>query len=341
MSHRSWIISLPVACLTLAACGDGRTPLLVYSPHGREILQPVEERFEELNPDIDLRWLDMGSQEVLDRIRSEAANPQADIWYGGPHTIFEQGVEADLLQPYRPAWADHLPAQAVQADDLYFAIYRATPVLVYNSDLVERDEAPDAWDDLLDPQWQGKVVLREPPASGTMRTLFGMVLSDSVRDTGDVEQGFEWLRALDRQTKEYVPNPTLLFEKLARGEGVVSMWEITDILALAEKGVPLAYKLSESGTPFILDAVGVVNGAPHPEAARRFLDWVGTDETLLLVLDRGYRLPARTDLPLDEMPAWAREALTATEPADIDWNLVIEHSNEWMARWDREVRGRG
>lgn len=341
MNHQPWIISLFVSCLALAGCGDGRTPLLVYSPHGREILVPVEERFETLNPDIDLRWLDMGSQEVLDRIRSEKANPQADVWYGGPHTIFEQGVEVELLQSYRPAWADQLPPGSAQADDLYFAIYRATPVLVYNGDLVTEEEAPDTWDDLLDPRWQGKVILREPPASGTMRTLFGMVLSDSVRDTGDVEQGFEWLRALDRQTKEYVPNPTLLFEKLARGEGVVSMWEITDILALAEQGSPLAYKLSASGTPFILDAVGIVNGAPHPAAARRFLDWVGTDEALMLVLDKGYRLPARRDLPLAELPDWAREALTAAEPADVDWQLVIERGNEWMARWDREVRGRG
>lgn len=334
-------VALLATTLGLAACGDGRTPLLVYSPHGREILQPVEERFEELNADLDLRWLDMGSQEVLDRIRSEKVNPQADVWYGGPHTIFEQGIEADLLQPYRPDWADRLPPHAVQSDDLYFAIYRATPVLVYNSDLVERDEAPSTWDDLLDPKWEGKVVLREPPASGTMRTLFGMVLSDSVRDTGDVEQGFEWLRALDRQTKEYVPNPTLLFEKLARGEGVVSMWEITDILALQEKGSPLAYKLSTSGTPFILDAVGIVAGAPHADAAKRFLDWVGTDEALMLVLEKGYRLPATSDLPLDELPAWAREALTVAEPADVDWQLITEHGNEWMVRWDREIRGRG
>ncbi len=330
-----------VIVLALAACGDGRTPLLVYSPHGKEILLPVEQRFEQLHPDIDLRWLDMGSQEVLDRIRSERANPQADVWYGGPHTIFEQGIEIDLLAPYRPAWADQLPAGTAQADDLYFAIYRATPVLVYNQDLVTEEEAPATWDDLLDPKWNQKVVLREPPASGTMRTLFGMVLSDSVRNTGDEKQGFEWLLALDRQTKEYVPNPTLLFEKLARGEGLVSMWEITDILALAKKGSPLAYKLSASGTPFILDAVGIVNGAPHPEAAKRFLDWVGTDEALLLVLDNGYRLPARSDLDSDDLPDWAREALTAATPAEIDWDLVTERGNQWMVHWDREIRGRG
>ena len=62
------------ALLTAACRGDGRTPLIVYSPHGRDLLTLLERRFEELHPDVDVRWLDMGSQEVYDRLRSERAN---------------------------------------------------------------------------------------------------------------------------------------------------------------------------------------------------------------------------------------------------------------------------
>ena len=77
-------------CLLVAACGggDGRTPVVLYSPHGRDQLELLERAFEARNPDIDVRWLDMGSQEVFDRLRSERANPQADVWFGGPTTIF-------------------------------------------------------------------------------------------------------------------------------------------------------------------------------------------------------------------------------------------------------------
>src|SRR5574341_822380 len=64
----------------LAGCSrDNRTPLVVYSPHGRDLLTLFEHRFEALHPDVDVRWLDMGSQDVFDRVRSERANPQADI----------------------------------------------------------------------------------------------------------------------------------------------------------------------------------------------------------------------------------------------------------------------
>lgn len=332
---------LAALALALVACGDGREPLVLYSPHGREILQPLEERYEELEPAIDVRWLDMGSQEVFDRIRSEAANPQADVWFGGPHTIFAQGVEHGLLAPYRPTWADALPADTAGGDGLYWGVYRATPVLVYNSAAVSEEEAPDDWDDLLEPRWKGRLIVRDPLASGTMRSIFGMVLARSVAETGDVEAGFDWLARLDVQTKEYVFSPTLLFEKLTRQEAVVSMWELTDILLLEDRGSPLRYRFAASGVPVITDAIGLVAGAPHAEAARAFIDWVGSEEALLLVLDGSYRLPMRQDLPADRMPTWARQALARIEPAGIDWELIEEHGSEWMARWDREIRGRG
>jgi len=56
----------------LGACSrDPRTPLLLYSPHGRDQLTLLEHEFERRHPDVDVRWLDMGSQEILDRLRFE------------------------------------------------------------------------------------------------------------------------------------------------------------------------------------------------------------------------------------------------------------------------------
>jgi iron(III) transport system substrate-binding protein len=336
------LAALTLAALPLlAACGDGRTPLVLYSPHGREILEPLEERYEELNPLIDVRWLDMGSQDVFDRIRSEAANPQADIWFGGPHTIFLQGAALGLLEAYTPSWAGAVPPEAADPDGLHWGVYRAVPVLVYNGDAVPEQDAPRDWDDLLEPRWQGRIILRDPLASGTMRTIFGMVLARSVVETGSAEAGFEWLCRLDSQTKEYVFSPALLFEKLTRREAEVSMWELTDILLLQDKGSPLRYRFAASGLPVITDAIGLVRGARHAEEAQSFIDWVGEEEALLLVLERSYRLPARQDLPVEKLPAWAREALEELRPAEVDWRLIELHGAEWMARWDREIRGRG
>ena len=82
--------------------------MVVYSPHGRDQLSLLERAFESEHPEIDVRWLDMGSQEILDRVRFERVNPQADVWFGGPTTIFDRGVADSLLVAYRPRWAAHV-----------------------------------------------------------------------------------------------------------------------------------------------------------------------------------------------------------------------------------------
>lgn len=339
--RRTSLAALAFAGLALTSCGDGRTPLVVYSPHGRDLLSLLEKTYEAQNPQVDVRWLDMGSQDVYDRIRSEAANPQADVWFGGPQAIFAQGAGEGLLQPFRPTWAGAVPPQSRNPQDLYFGAYRTAPVLVYNKAAVPAAEAPKDWEDLLDPRWKGKILIRDPLASGTMRTLFGMILARSVTETGNPERGFAWLRRFDAQTKEYTQNPALLMEKLNRQEGLITVWELTDMLWQAKRGAPLGYRFPTSGTPVIDDAVGLVKGAPHAEEAKRFIEFVGSPEGQQLAARDAFRLPARTDLPPDQLPQWAQEVLRDLVPAAVDWKLIEQNGQQWMATWDREIRGRG
>jgi iron(III) transport system substrate-binding protein len=326
---------------TLAACSDGRTPVLVYSPHGRDLLGALERAYEAAHPDVDIRWLDMGSQEVFDRMRSERANPQADVWFGGPDTIFAHGAREGLLDAYTPAWADAVPAASRGAGARYFGCYRTLPVLVYNSAAITDADAPRDWDDLLAERWKGKVLLRDPLASGTMRTMFAMVLAGAVEREGSPASGFAWLRRLDGQTKEYASNPALLFQKIARREGLVTVWELSDILLQQQHGMPIGFHLATSGTPVINDAVALVAGAPHADAAKAYIDWIGGREAQELAARAAFKLPARTDLPPDALPAWAQRVLAELHPIALDWSLVDREQAGWMATWDRDVRGKG
>lgn len=331
---------LVLAGLALA-CGEGKPRLVVYSPHGPELLQPVETEYERLHPELDLAWLFMGSQEVYDRVRAEAANPQADVWYGGPSTILARGAAEGLLSPYRPSWAEAIGPEGRGERDLYFATYRTAPVLAYNKDALPASEAPRDWDDLLAPRFTGKILIRDPLASGTMRTLFAMILSRSLAETGSEERGWEWLRRFDAQTKEYVSTPALMLEKLTRREGVVTVWELTDMLWQQQRGRPLAYRFPTSGTPVIEDSMGVVKGARHPEAAKAFIEWVGSLDGQRFAAETAFRLSARTDMPSESLPEWARQVLAEMVPAALDHELVAKKEKEWMSTWDRTIRGRG
>jgi iron(III) transport system substrate-binding protein len=327
--------------LALAACTrDRRTPLVIYSPHGRDLLSLFEQRYEQLHPDIDVRWLDMGSQEVYDRLGSERANPQADVWFGGPATIFARAAADSLLAPFRPTWADHIAPRQRGPSDLYFAAYETPAVIVYANQALTPSQAPQDWDDLLDSKWQGKILIRDPGASGTMRAVWGMIIERGIKQAGDTGAGFAWLRRLDAQTKEYVLNSSLLDQKIVRQEGLITIWDLPDIQINIRDGLQLGYVFPKSGTPVIEDAIAVVRHARHEAAAHAFVEWVGSVEAQLLAARQVYRLPARQDLPPDSLPPWVRDVRGRMKVADVDWDMLAQHGAEWMRFWDENVRGK-
>jgi iron(III) transport system substrate-binding protein len=337
-----WILCACLATTPISACtSDGRTPVVLYSPHGRDQLTLLEQAFEAERPDIDIRWLDMGSQEILDRLRFERVNPQADVWFGGPTTTFDLGVKDSLLQPYRPVWADKVGPNGIGPDDLYYPAYRTPAVIAYNAKVVRSAEAPHDWDEVLDPRWRGKIVIRDPMASGTMRAIWGLILVRSIRETGDTGRGMAWLRRLDASTRTYALNPAILDAKLARAEGLVTLWDLPDILIGMSKGLPFGYTFPRSGTVVIDDAIGLVRGSRHPEAARAFIDYVGGIEAQLLAAAEVFRLPARHDLPADRVPLWVSEVEADMAVAPMDWDLLAKQGVAWMGYWDRHVRGSG
>lgn len=329
-----------LAPLLLAGCSsDGREPLVVYSPHGKEMLAYYEEAFEAANPDVDVQWVDMGSQEVLDRLRAEAANPQADIWFGAPAEAFTKGAKLGLLEPYRPTWADEVPADARDEADRWYGMYLTPEVIAYNTAAVPESEAPKDWDDVLDPKWKGKVLIRDPVASGSMRAIFGGIIARSIAETGSPEAGFEWLRRLDANTKEYTINPTMLYQKLGRQEGLVTLYNMPDIATLERRlNIPVDYVIPTSGTPLLVDAIAIVKGGGNPDAARRFYEFVNTPQALLHASRDFLRIPARTDLPSDSLPEWIREATASIRPLPGDVRMVNDSLDAWMTYWDQNIR---
>ncbi|HWL41253.1 MAG TPA: extracellular solute-binding protein [Gemmatimonadaceae bacterium] len=335
--------SLVAALLAAAACrSDGRTVLTVYSPHGKDLLDYFETEFEKANPTIDVQWVDMGSQEVLERIRAEAANPQADVWFGAPAEAFDRATRENLLEPYAPSWAKQVDAEAREAGDNWYGTYLTPEVIGYNSVAVSDAEAPRDWDDVLDPKWKGKILIRDPIASGTMRAIFGAIMARSMTQTGKPDAGYEWLRKLDANTREYVLNPTLLYQKLGRQEGVVTLWDMPDIATLQQSlGIPVKYVIPSSGTPLLVDGIAIVRGTERRKEAELYYEFVTTPEALVVSAEEFLRIPARKDIPQAGLPAWIREALATIKPMPVDRALMAAHLDEWMKYWDANIRNRG
>jgi iron(III) transport system substrate-binding protein len=334
------ILGLIAAVVVLVGCGgDGRTVLTVYSPHGKDMLEYYEQGFERAHPTVDVQWVDMGSQEVLDRLRAESANPQADVWFGAPAETFSKAAKERLLAPYRPTSAGAVPSDARDARDLWYGTYYTPEVIAYNTEAVSPADAPKDWEDVLDPKWRGRVLIRDPVASGSMRAIFGAIIARSVAQTGSPEAGYEWLRRLDANTKEYTLNPTLLYQKLGRQEGIISLYNMPDIATLRERfNIPVTYVIPASGTPLLVDAIAIVNGTKRPQVARQYYEFVTTRESLLEAARRFRRIPARTDIPTDSLPDWIRDALTKIKPMPGDQRMIADSLDAWMTYWDTRIR---
>jgi iron(III) transport system substrate-binding protein len=312
--------------------------LLIYTPHGQDMLRDFVARYKQVHPEVDVQFLDMGSREVLERIGAERHRPQADLWWGAAHTTFQTAAEQNLLAAYRPTWADKIPEQARDAQDLWYGTYETPEVIVYNSDAVSAADAPKDWDDVVDPKWRDKVLIRNPYPSDTMRVIFGGIIWRHYKDSNSPAQGYEWLRKLDANVHEYTADGTLLMHKLARQEGLVSLWDLPDVRLFQEqKKLPVGYNFPASGTPVVIDCIAIVRGAPHEEEAKRFYEFVTTPENLLHSARSYYRIPVRTDLDRSRLPDWMNSPFVRMP---IDWGLLRQQGNEWMKHWDSEIRGR-
>ncbi len=335
--------ALGLALLLVGACSrDHRTPLVVYSPHGKALLADFAKRFEAAHPEIDVQWVDMGAQEVLDRLRAESVNPQADVWFGAPADAFERAAKEGLLDPYTPTWAEYVPAEARDSANRWYGTYLTPEVIGYNSVAVPDSVAPKDWDDVLDPRWKGKLLIRDPVASGSMREIFGAILSRSVAATGSTAAGWDWLRRLDANTKEYTLNPTILFQKLGRQEGLITLFDMPDIASLQQRlGIPVKYKIPTSGTPLLVDAIALVKGSAHPVPAKAFYEFVTSEPLLLVAAREQNRIPARTDIPEDSLPEWVRAARREIKLMPVNRALLADSLDSWMTYWDSHIRRRG
>jgi len=346
-----FLISL-ILLLSLAACGNKESSdsgkddggdkkpsgsLVVYTARDQTVVDKVVSMFNEKYPDIQVNVLTMGAQEILERVRSEKANPGADFWWGGTQSAFVQATKEGLLEPYKPSFDSAIKPEHKDPDGHWYAEMLLPEVIMINSDVLTPETAPQDWDDLLDPKWKDKIIIRGVLPSGTMRTIYSAMIYR--QDPNNPEKGYEWLRKLDANTKEYAQDPTNLYLKLARQEGTVSLWNLQDILIQKyANNQPFDFVYPKSGAPILVDAVGLIKGAKNLENAKLFYEFLFDPDTIVKLSEELYQIPSRTDIDPAKMPEWYKKL--ELKELKLDWNLLTEKEMEWMQYWDENIKGK-
>lgn len=176
-------LCLLLAVLLLSGCGaesgdqPGYAPpeserLVVYTSHKEELWRPIVREFEERTG----IWVDVvtgGSNELLERIASEADAPVADVMFGGGVDSIE--VYSDYLEPYVSPETERIPELYLSSDGIWTPFSVLPVVMIYNTKLID-DGAITAWRDLMRPGYRGKIAFADPSVSGSSFTALVTLL---------------------------------------------------------------------------------------------------------------------------------------------------------------------
>ena len=254
--------------------------LVWYTSADLQLAELVGKTFERKFPGIATRVERAGGERIFTRVAQEyaAGIHTPDAVSTGDAAQFLAWKRQGLLAPYVPEdVARHIPAEHRDGDGTYATVRSSLCVIAYNTELVQRADAPKSFADLLDPKWSGKIVKAHPSYSG------GIVTStfQTVR-----ELGWDYLKKLGQQKVLQVQSATEPPKKLALGERPVSAdgLEYVHIL-MKEQGAPIEIVYPSEGTPVIPGCEGIASKAPHPNAAKLFMSFMVARETQQYLVD--------------------------------------------------------
>jgi len=257
--------------------------LVWYMSASIEDAKAILLAFSKKYPFLKTDFFRAGSARLFNRIMNEARAGKVLfdlVAVRGLET--HQLVKAGLLQPYVSPASVAYPAGFKDSKGYWVDYFDSYNVIGYNTQLVARDQAPKSWEDLLDPKWKGKIALDEENFSwyGAMTQKWGK------------EKTQRYMRALAKQDIQLRNGQTLIAQLMAAGEFSVAMVLAHRIEKMKEQGAPVEWVTTLDPVTASLHPIGIAAKAPHPNAAKLFVDFILSKDgqQLLLSIER---TPAR------------------------------------------------
>ena len=192
--------------------------------------------------------------------------------------------------------------------------------IVYNSGIVKPADAPKSLEDLLKPQYRGKVVM--PDAS--QHTTTAQWLASLHKVMGGREKADKFIRDLAATKPLLVESLTPAGERITTGETPIGIAFIKNVVFYGKKGVPLDYvRLGK----FMGDGQAVALGAkaPHPNAGKAFMDFFLGEEGLKIMAGIGEFVTRKGIYP----PLPDADKIELVEMVDMDKKAYADKMAEY------------
>lgn len=230
---------------------------------------------------VKVELLSMSSGEVLSKLRAEGGTPSADLWFGGGIDAFMGAKDDGLLEQVNFDGAAELNPTYKDADNYWFSKgLTIVGFLVNDSLMAEKNmTAPATWEDLLNEQYKGEIVMSNPAISGTN---YGVV--NAMLQTKGEEAGWEYFNKLNENIAFYGRRGSDPKNKVIAGEFAIGITYLDGTIDALVEQYDVSIVYPTDGIPYIPEGVAVFKNADNVEAAKYFVEWLfSNDENLQLL----------------------------------------------------------
>lgn len=257
-----------------------------------------------------------------DRLVQGARTRQSGIDIVDGRSAIPQLKRAGLLAPIEWLAQSGLPPELMDRDGYWIATNLYFNAVAVNTDLVAPERRPRSLDDLLAPEWAGRMVWSSQSALSSGAGFIGSIL----RERGE-ERGRAFLARLgQQQIASFDGSSRQVVDKLIAGQFEIGLQVFHHQVAVSSgRGAPVAWLALEPLTGSVT-AVAVTRQSPHPNAARLFVDFLISAAGQEIIRD-GDGLPVRPGVAAKD------PALMPDTGKFRGIFFTPEETEEQMARW--------
>lgn len=334
MKKRNYLISITLFMIIVLLFSFNtvlaKERLAIYTTLDEPLARAVVAAFEE-DTGIGVDWVRLSGGECVARLIAEKENPQVSLWYGGVGLDHIVAKEKGLTIPYESPNAVNIPDNFKDEDHYWTGIYAGPLCFVSNTNLLEELglEAPTSWADLIKPEYEGHIQVANPGTSGTAYN----VLVTIVQIMGE-DEGFEYLKALDKNIFQYTRSGSAPGKNAAIGEIAIGIGYAHDQVKLLSQGYPLKITFPSEGTGYEIASISLIKGGPQPELAKKLYDWALTKRAAEIYASV-YVCPfVEVELKEGAIP------ISQVKTINQDNKWAGENKDRLVARWTNEVFGK-
>ncbi len=329
---RALTILLALA-LGVTACGGSATDedltggsLVLYSGRSEELVAPLIEQFEtETGISVEVRYA--GSGELATTLLQEGESSPADVFWSQDPAFAGAIALAGMFDPLPAEILDRVPARFSDSEGRWVGVTARARVFVYNPTVVASPPA-DIWA-LTGPEWTGKVGVA--PTNGS----FVAFVSAMVLAEGE-ERTLEWLQGIAANDPVIYDGNSPIVAATDAGDIAGGLVNHYYLLRLAnEQGsvtaVNYSFPSGDPGSLVMVSGAGMLSTATNRDEARRFIDFLVSDEIQAFFLSEIFEYPLvegagtpEGQTPLAELPSLDIDLSDLATTVDRATELIAE-----------------